>query len=527
MKKRWLCCLALLLALACMVQAVPAGALAALFLSEKELTLSSGERESLSANQRVSWTSEDARIASVTPDGEVTAHKNGSVMIVAKTPHGQRKAVRVEVKGTVKPRRIEIGEAGPKLALGETLGLSASIWPTEASQKILWSSSNKKIASVSAAGVVTPRKEGKVRIIARAKAKTSVRATLTLAIYDPFKPTSLTLDPKTSFLEVGERQALSVEILPQTADRALTWASSRADVAAVDENGHVVALSPGRAVITATSARGKLRAEAQISVLNDERVTEIPARTTAQVTSAVKANIAKIDAVYESALDEMDRLVAKGEMGESDYAKRKKILINGFSMYRFPWYTQTRVDYWNSSYNGAKDYLKGRVYYGLPYIQTGKDNKYTNRRYNVAKAVSSGYYARGSGGIYRMTAKRMGARYVGNDCSSFLAMATFLGNGYTLNSSICYMVTSELAKTASFNTIGYDGLRPGDMLVKSGVHTVMFLYYTNQEKTRMMILEQGGGDSSDMHNTVTVSLVNRSSYSGSYIARRASFLKKT
>ena len=173
--------------------------------------------------------------------------------------------------------------------------------------------------------------------------------------------------------------------------------------------------------------------------------------------------------------------------------------------------------------------MPGVLHYGMPYIQTGVGGGYTNRRYNVSKAVSGGYYAKRSNGTYLMTTRRQASRYVGNDCSSFVCMSTFAGNGYTLSSSVCYLVTSEMAKSSMFVGIsGYDNLRPGDALVLSGSHTVMFLYYTDAAKTKMMIIEQGGGDlATDMHNTVTCSVVNRSSYSGKYSIRRAKFLSKT
>ena len=64
-------------------------------------------------------------------------------------------------------------------------------------------------------------------------------------------------------------------------------------------------------------------------------------------------------------------------------------------------------------------------------------------------------------------------------------------------------------------------MRPGDLLCKSGSHVVMFLYYANTEKTKIMIIENGGSEAGT--NTVHCSVMNLSSYS-KYTVRRLSTL---
>ena len=80
-----------------------------------------------------------------------------------------------------------------------------------------------------------------------------------------------------------------------------------------------------------------------------------------------------------------------------------------------------------------------------------------------------------------------------------------------------YLNTTSIAKSTYYRTIGsYDELRPGDLLVKAGDHTVLFLYYVDAAKTRMMIIEQGGNGS-----TVICSIFDRSWFeSRGYVARR-------
>ena len=68
----------------------------------------------------------------------------------------------------------------------------------------------------------------------------------------------LTLNKTTLTLQTGENATLTAAISPGNAtDKTLTWQSSNASVADVDNSGTVIAISEGTAVITVTSANGK------------------------------------------------------------------------------------------------------------------------------------------------------------------------------------------------------------------------------------------------------------------------------
>ena len=71
---------------------------------------------------------------------------------------------------------------------------------------------------------------------------------------DTFEGTTLSLSDTTAFLFTGEQQQLVA--FDTDTDTALTWTSSNADVASVDENGLVTAKAPGVTTVTATTANG-------------------------------------------------------------------------------------------------------------------------------------------------------------------------------------------------------------------------------------------------------------------------------
>lgn len=71
---------------------------------------------------------------------------------------------------------------------------------------------------------------------------------------DTFESTTLTLSDTTAFLFTGEQQQLVA--FDTDTDTALTWTSSNADVASVDDSGLVTANAPGVTTVTATTANG-------------------------------------------------------------------------------------------------------------------------------------------------------------------------------------------------------------------------------------------------------------------------------
>ncbi len=73
---------------------------------------------------------------------------------------------------------------------------------------------------------------------------------------DTFEGTTLSLSDTTAFLFTGEQQQLVAFDTDTDTDTALTWTSSNADVASVDENGLVTAKAPGVTTVTATTANG-------------------------------------------------------------------------------------------------------------------------------------------------------------------------------------------------------------------------------------------------------------------------------
>lgn len=236
-------------------------------LSESSITLKVGETATLTAavapsnasDQTVLWASGDSTVASVS-GGVVTAVKAGTTTVAVKTNDGGKTATcTVTVKLPVAQKALTTtGKNGTViLSLGDKLQLSADFATSRGWELKSVKSSKKKVASVSETGLVTAISQGKAKITVATRNRK--KATLTVLVVDPSVPATVVLNKKGPLkMKVGETLKLEATVLPETATTVLAWKSSKPRVAAVDDNGNVIALKKGSATIAVRTANGKL-----------------------------------------------------------------------------------------------------------------------------------------------------------------------------------------------------------------------------------------------------------------------------
>ena len=326
--------------------------------------------------------------------------------------------------------------------------------------------------------------------------------------YYPSAPQRIELTaPK--YLAVSSSYTLQGAVYPEDACQILNWTSSNPAAVVVNQNGVITGVDEGHSRITAMSVNGVV-ATVMISTTNTLGTTVIPERITPL--EELDTNMARIEDIHVSALEAVDSLVRTGEITSSEATERKVIINRAFSMQAFPWMTLAKQEYWSRE-NAHKRFLPGNVYYGMPYIQHGNNNNYDNRQYNVEKALSENRFYDSGEGYYILNQNRLlNGFYVGNDCSAYVGMCYF-----GLNHPASFIRTGDIATSKYYKDITYPELRPCDILVRAASHTLMFLYWTDADRTQGMFIEQGG---TDEYGTTICSIRAISNYKTYYKPRR-------
>lgn len=136
------------------------------------------------ANKKVTYKSANKKIASVNSKGQVKGVKAGSTKITVTSKKNKKKKATIKVvvkKAAVK--KVTISAKKATLAVGAKKKLTAKVTPKKnVSNKIAWSSSKKKIASVTSKGVVKGLKEGTATITAKAADGSGKKATCKVTV---------------------------------------------------------------------------------------------------------------------------------------------------------------------------------------------------------------------------------------------------------------------------------------------------------------------------------------------------------
>lgn len=185
-------------------------------------------------SKKVSWKSGDTKIATV-KNGKVTAKRAGKVTITA-TANGIRKTCRI----TVKKPALKLRQSSLTLYTKGKISAEIDAKITGSSKRIVWKTSNKKIATVKN-GKVTAKKAGKVTITAKANGITK-RCEVTV------KKPSLSLKSSTKVnLKKGQSAKISAKAKPAGKIR---FKSNKSKVVSVSSKGEMKALKKGNAEIT-------------------------------------------------------------------------------------------------------------------------------------------------------------------------------------------------------------------------------------------------------------------------------------
>ncbi len=196
------------------------------------------------SQSKIKWTTSNKKIATVSSKGTVKGINKGTATITATV--GKTK-YRCKITITNPPPKIS--KSSTSLYVGKTTQLKV-LYTTS---KIKWSTSNKKIATVSSKGTVKGIKNGTATITATIGKKKYV---CKVTVKNPMK-----LNVSTSRIYKGKTTQVKV----YNASSTVKWTTSNKSIATVSSKGVVKGIKNGTATITATIGKTKLTCKITVS----------------------------------------------------------------------------------------------------------------------------------------------------------------------------------------------------------------------------------------------------------------------
>ena len=217
-------------------------------------------------SKKVTYESSDPEVVKVSSGGTMKALTEGEAIITVTSASNENvfKEVEVNVKNLVKNKTynkmvIPLDKKNKTKKLSRTSKVKAT--------DLKLSSSRKKVATVSKAGVLTGKKAGTTKITIKGKKGIVKGAKQVITLYVAKKSVkTVALDKTSVTLKPSDTVKLTTTVTPSNAANVVVFTSSDEDVAVVDQKGNVKAVEEGTAEITATTVDGNKEAVCVVTV---------------------------------------------------------------------------------------------------------------------------------------------------------------------------------------------------------------------------------------------------------------------
>ncbi len=203
------------------------------------------------ANDKVaSYVSSNTKIATVNKKtGKVTGKKVGTTTITVTMKSGATATFKVKVqKGKVVTKSLKFAAKNVSVVKGKKTTLSVTRNPISATEKLTYTSSNKKVATVDKKGKVTGKAYGTAKITV--KSKNGKKATCTVKVVP-----KVTLKKTKASIKVNGTTTIAVKSLIK-GDKVKSYKSADSKIATVNKKGKVTGKKAGTTTITVTTKKG-------------------------------------------------------------------------------------------------------------------------------------------------------------------------------------------------------------------------------------------------------------------------------
>ena len=134
-------------------------------------------------DSRLVWTSKNKKIATVDKNGKVTGLKAGTTTITCTTKDEKLTASCKIIVEDAKVKKIKLTTTKKTINKGKSLTLGVKFTPeSPLNQKVTWSTSDKKIATVGKTGIVKAKKKGTCVITCSSVENKDIKATCTITV---------------------------------------------------------------------------------------------------------------------------------------------------------------------------------------------------------------------------------------------------------------------------------------------------------------------------------------------------------
>lgn len=243
-------------------------------------------------NKKITWTFSNTTVATMAPvkgsdtEIEVTAIAGGSVMLTAMTEDGGYTAscmivvtpaptptpeptptVEPTAEPTLEPTptpiviptKVKVTPATKFLKVGKSFYVKATVTGSTKNKKVKWTSSKKKVCTVTQSGKVKGKKVGTAYIKAMAKDGSGASARCKVRVIHPV--TKISLKPSSAKILVGDIFKVKATVKPKNATiKKVKWSTKDASIATVDSAGRVIGVAVGMVEIKAKAQDGSGKA---------------------------------------------------------------------------------------------------------------------------------------------------------------------------------------------------------------------------------------------------------------------------
>ena len=211
-------------------------------------------------NKTVTWSSNNASVATVDSSGNVKAISPGSAIITARSSDGgYTDTAIIEVvnyDNLVEEKTLSFASSSYSIGVNQTVTLNPIITPSNATFKAVeFQSSNASIATVDENGVVRGIAPGTATITATTK-RNGIKASVSVTVRT-IASTSVSLNSTKVSIDRGDTFSLIATVNPSNAtNQTVTFKSDNPSIATIDSNGIITGISSGTATITVTPNGG-------------------------------------------------------------------------------------------------------------------------------------------------------------------------------------------------------------------------------------------------------------------------------